>query len=104
MPISPGKTTTLSMLTTLLTPTAGTGTVVGADLLRDPVGVRRRIGYVAQAIRRRIGSELPGGRGTSDPAARGVARAPSCSRGQVSADGAGDVAVVFCRPLALYFE
>src|SRR5207248_11320176 len=33
-----------------LRPTAGTATVAGADLLRDPVEVRRRIGYVAQAI------------------------------------------------------
>src|SRR5262249_11322710 len=38
----------LRMLTTLLTPTAGTATVAGCDLRRDPAGVRRRIGYVAQ--------------------------------------------------------
>jgi ABC-2 type transport system ATP-binding protein len=38
------------MLTTLLRPTAGTATVAGADLLADPIEVRRRIGYVAQAI------------------------------------------------------
>ena len=47
-PNGAGKTTTLRMLTTLLTPTAGTATVAGCDLLRDPDGVRRRIGYVAQ--------------------------------------------------------
>jgi ABC-2 type transport system ATP-binding protein len=47
-PNGAGKTTTLRILTTLLAPTAGTATVAGCDLLRDPAGVRRRIGYVAQ--------------------------------------------------------
>ncbi|GLX06264.1 hypothetical protein Misp03_31910 [Microbispora sp. NBRC 16548] len=47
-PNGAGKTTTLRMLTTLLTPTAGTATVAGSDLFADPVGVRRRIGYVPQ--------------------------------------------------------
>ncbi|WHT23344.1 ABC transporter ATP-binding protein [Crossiella sp. CA-258035] len=43
-----GKTTTLRMLATLLRPDAGTATVMGCDLRRDPTGVRRRIGFVAQ--------------------------------------------------------
>ena len=47
-PNGAGKTTTLRMLTTLLTPSAGTATVGGRDLLTDPLGVRERIGYVAQ--------------------------------------------------------
>ena len=47
-PNGAGKTTTLRMLTTLITPTAGEATVAGHDLRRDPVGVRRNIGYVAQ--------------------------------------------------------
>ena len=47
-PNGAGKTTTLRMLTTLMAPDAGAATVAGHDLLRDPVAVRRRIGYVAQ--------------------------------------------------------
>ncbi|AYN39370.1 ATP-binding cassette domain-containing protein [Streptomyces dangxiongensis] len=48
-PNGAGKTTTLRMLTTLLTPTGGAATVAGHDLATDPAGVRRAIGYVAQA-------------------------------------------------------
>jgi ABC-2 type transport system ATP-binding protein len=47
-PNGAGKTTTLRMLSTLLTPDGGTATIAGVDLLADPGGVRRHIGYVAQ--------------------------------------------------------
>jgi ABC-2 type transport system ATP-binding protein len=47
-PNGAGKTTTLRMLATLIEPDGGTATIAGADLLRDPGEVRRRIGYVAQ--------------------------------------------------------
>ncbi|OLE22046.1 MAG: ABC transporter [Actinobacteria bacterium 13_1_20CM_3_71_11] len=47
-PNGAGKTTTLRMLATLIVPDGGEATIAGADLRRDPAGVRRQIGYVAQ--------------------------------------------------------
>jgi len=47
-PNGAGKTTTLRILTTLLPADSGTAQVAGADVLRAPAAVRRRIGYVGQ--------------------------------------------------------
>jgi ABC-2 type transport system ATP-binding protein len=47
-PNGAGKSTTLRMLTTLLRPTSGTARVVGHDVVDDPAGVRRAIGYIGQ--------------------------------------------------------
>jgi len=48
-PNGAGKTTTQRMLATLLVPTAGEARVAGCDLRRDPIGVRRQLGYVSQS-------------------------------------------------------
>jgi sodium transport system ATP-binding protein len=40
-----GKTTTLRMLATILVPSAGTATVMGHDVARDPAQVRRHLGF-----------------------------------------------------------
>ena len=41
-----GKTTTIRMLATLLEPTSGTATLNGKDVRKDPMAVRRMIGYM----------------------------------------------------------
>ena len=43
-----GKSTTIRMLCGLLQPTSGSATVGGIDVVRDPEGVKRRIGYMSQ--------------------------------------------------------
>ena len=47
-PNGAGKTTAVRLLTTLTRPDAGTARVAGADILEDPVSVRRGIGLAAQ--------------------------------------------------------
>jgi len=47
-PNGAGKTTTVRMLTTLLKPTAGSATVAGFDVVKEPAKVRRAIGVALQ--------------------------------------------------------
>ena len=46
-PNGAGKTTTLRCLATVLTPTSGTASIAGHDLVRDPQAVRRSIGFLS---------------------------------------------------------
>src|SRR3954470_22383326 len=41
-----GKTTTIRMLSTLLEPTSGTASLNGVDILKNPMAIRRLIGYM----------------------------------------------------------
>ena len=47
-PNGAGKTTTIGILTTRVLASGGHASVAGADVINDPVGVRRRIGVVPQ--------------------------------------------------------
>jgi sodium transport system ATP-binding protein len=42
-----GKTTTMRLIATLLAPSAGTARIAGHDIVTDPLGVRRRLGYLS---------------------------------------------------------
>src|SRR5258707_6332551 len=47
-PNGAGKTTTMRMLTCFLTPSSGTATVAGYDILEQPLEVKKRIGYLPE--------------------------------------------------------
>jgi ABC-2 type transport system ATP-binding protein len=48
-PNGAGKSTTVKMLTGMLPPSAGTAEVFGLDVVRDPVAVKRLVGYVPES-------------------------------------------------------
>ena len=48
-PNGAGKTTTVKMLTGMLPPTSGTAEVLGIDVVRDPLAVKRIVGYVPES-------------------------------------------------------
>jgi ABC-2 type transport system ATP-binding protein len=48
-PNGAGKSTTLKMLTGMIEPTSGTATVCGFDLRREPMGVKKSVGFVPES-------------------------------------------------------
>jgi ABC-2 type transport system ATP-binding protein len=46
-----GKTTTIHILTTLITPSAGSARVCGFDVVEDRLGVQRSLGYLPESVR-----------------------------------------------------
>jgi ABC-2 type transport system ATP-binding protein len=48
-PNGAGKSTTIKMLTCLIRPTAGTAFVAGYDILKNPIEVKQRMGYVPES-------------------------------------------------------
>jgi ABC-2 type transport system ATP-binding protein len=48
-PNGAGKSTTLKMLTGMLAPTSGTAVICGHDLLTDPMGLKRSVGFVPES-------------------------------------------------------
>ena len=49
-PNGAGKSTTMKILTTYLHPSEGTAEVGGIDVLKDPLGVRKKIGYLPEIL------------------------------------------------------
>lgn len=49
-PNGAGKTTTINMLTTRITPSAGTAIIAGLDVIKDSMKVRRMLGVVPQDL------------------------------------------------------
>ena len=48
-PNGAGKSTTLKMLTGMLQPTSGNASIAGFDLIKDPINVKRHVGFVPES-------------------------------------------------------
>ncbi len=49
-PNGSGKTTTMRMLTCFFPPTTGTARICGHDIMREPLEVRRKLGYLPESV------------------------------------------------------
>jgi ABC-2 type transport system ATP-binding protein len=47
-PNGAGKSTTMRMVTGFIPPSAGTAIIGGSDIIADPIGARKKIGYLPE--------------------------------------------------------
>jgi ABC-2 type transport system ATP-binding protein len=85
-PNGAGKSTTMRMLTGFITPTAGTASVMGYDVVVDPIEVKRRVGYLPE------GAPLYG-----DMTALAFLRFVAAMRGLRGSDGASKIEAAVAR-------
>lgn len=107
-PNGAGKSTTMKMLACFLNPDGGTASVCGNDIIKQPLEVRRCIGYVAEnapayddMTAREFLKFVAQARGMADPVAAIEKVAASCNLGKAIAQPIGTLSKGYRRRVGL---